>query len=114
MTLAWEINVPFLLLLFHMRVCISTFVNVVVLYRIRSGQSHTIRATGTSHIRTVPNYNHVATTYGYVTYYYSLQLGCVLLASSAVADLGARDLLVWLLGTDSDLPDPLATESYYL
>ena len=39
MTLAWEINVPFLLLLFHMRVCISTFVNVVVLYRIRSGQS---------------------------------------------------------------------------
>ena len=62
MTLAWEINVPFLLLLFHMRVCISTFVNVVVLYRIRSGQSqngYTIRATGTSHIRTVPNYNHV-------------------------------------------------------
>ena len=40
MTLAWEINVPFLLLLFHMRVCISTlFVKVVVLYRIRSGQS---------------------------------------------------------------------------
>ena len=39
MTLAWEINVPFLLLLFHMRVCISTFVNVVVLYRIRNGQS---------------------------------------------------------------------------
>ena len=36
---SWEINVPFLLLLFHMRVCISTFVNVVVLYRIRSGQS---------------------------------------------------------------------------
>ena len=34
---------------------------------------YTIRATGTSHIRTVPNYNHVATTYGYVTYYYSLQ-----------------------------------------
>ena len=28
---------------------------------------YTIRATGTSHIRTVPNYNHVATTYGYVT-----------------------------------------------
>ena len=24
---------------------------------------YTIRATGTSHIRTVPNYNHVATTY---------------------------------------------------
>ena len=34
---------------------------------------YAIRATGTSHIRTVPNYNHVATTYGYVTYYYSLQ-----------------------------------------
>ena len=28
---------------------------------------YTIRATGTSHLRTVPNYNHVATTYGYVT-----------------------------------------------
>ena len=90
MTLAWEINVPFLLLLFHMRVCISTFVNVVVLYRIRSGQSQngiTIRATGTSHIRTVPNYNHVwseATTCGYVTYFTQIipfNLGCVLFGS---------------------------------
>ena len=56
---------------------------------------YTIRATGTSHIRTVPNYNHVATTYGYVTYYYFLPtLGVFFLAPSAVADLGARDLLV--------------------
>ena len=56
---------------------------------------YTIRATGTSHIRTVPNYNHVATTYGYVTYDYFLPtLDVFFLAPSAVADLGARDLLV--------------------
>ena len=75
---------------------------------------NTIRATGTSHIRTVPNYNHVcseATTYGYVTQFPST-LDVFFLAPSAVADLGARDLLVRV--TDSDLPDPLATESYYL
>ena len=54
----------------------------------------TIRATGTSHIRTVPNYNHVATTYGYVTYYSLQPWMCSFLAPSAVADLGARDLLV--------------------
>ena len=48
-----------------------------------------IRATGTSHIKTVPNYNHVATTYGYVSI-----LDVFFLAPSAVADQGARDLLV--------------------
>ena len=45
---------------------------------------YTIRATGTSHIRTVPNYNHVATTYGYVTYFTQIipfNLGCVLFGS---------------------------------
>ena len=53
---------------------------------------YTIRATGTSHIRTVPNYNHVATTYGY--YYFLPTLDVFFLAPSAVADLGTRDLLV--------------------
>ena len=55
---------------------------------------YTIHATGTSHIRTVPNYNHVATTYGYVTYLFPSTLDVFFLAPSAVADLGARDLLV--------------------
>ena len=62
MTLAWEINVPFLLLLFHMRVCISTFVMWSFYIEFEADNHkmvYTIRATGTSHIRTVPNYNHV-------------------------------------------------------
>ena len=56
---------------------------------------YTIRATGTSHIRTVPNYNHVATTYGCVTdKLFPSTLDVFFLAPSAMADLGARDLLV--------------------
>ena len=53
---------------------------------------YTIRATGTSHIRTVP----IIITCDLVTYFTQIIpfLDVFFLASSAVADLGARDLLV--------------------
>ena len=78
-----------------MRVCISTFVNVVVLYRIRSGQSQNgiydtrdrdkpykdsaqLKSRGDDlWLRNFPS-----------------TLDVIFFAPSAVADLGARDLLV--------------------
>ena len=63
MTLAWEINAPFLLLYFSICVCAYPHLSIWSFYIEFEADNHkmvyTIRATGTSHIRTVPNYNHV-------------------------------------------------------